>query len=81
VGRLQRLVRKYRATSIAKLLDVSDGSSLGFAGKNFYVQFLAANLVEAYKFELFSELENPEEQAELAFEEVTGFPHRFLQVY
>jgi hypothetical protein len=56
VGRLQRLVKKYRATNLAPILASEEDDGLGFAGKNFYAQFLSANLVEAYKDELFGGL-------------------------
>ncbi len=56
VGRLQRLVKKYKATDLSPILASEDDDGLGFAGKNFYAQFLSANLVEAYKDELFGGL-------------------------
>ncbi len=56
VGRLQRLVKKYKAKDLAPILASEDDDGLGFAGKNFFAQFLSANLVEAYKDELFGGL-------------------------
>lgn len=56
VGRLQRLVKKHKAKNLAPILESDDDEGLGFAGKNFYAQFLSANLVEAYKDELFGGL-------------------------
>lgn len=53
VGRVRRLMQKYRIRTVADLLAVEDEDGLGFAGKNFYSEFLAANLVEAYKDKLF----------------------------
>ncbi len=56
VGRLQRLVKKHRAKDLAPILASEEDEGLGFAGKNFYAQFLSANLVEAYKDEMFGGL-------------------------
>jgi len=53
VGRLQKLTRKYRAQCMNDILKVSNDDQLGFAGKNFYPEFLAANLVERYKDKIF----------------------------
>lgn len=53
VGRVRRLIQKHKAKNVEELLNIEDGDGLGFAGKNFYAEFLAANLVEAYKEELF----------------------------
>lgn len=53
VGRVRRLIEKYRLTGIEGLLQLPEPDNLGFAGQNFYAQFLSANLVEAYKDELF----------------------------
>ena len=53
VGRVRRLIQKYKIKNIEELLNIDDKDGLGFAGKNFYAEFLAANLVEAYKEELF----------------------------
>jgi membrane-bound lytic murein transglycosylase D len=53
-GRLARIVRDYNVQTIDQLVDLpSSKETLGFAGKNFYCEFLAANLVEAYKEKLF----------------------------
>ena len=49
IGRLQRLVKKYKAKNLGPIINSEDDDGLGFAGKNFYAQFLSANLVEAYK--------------------------------
>ncbi len=54
VGRLGKLSRRYRAKSIVPLLETKDPTGLGFAGKNFYAQFLSANIAEAYRYEIFS---------------------------
>lgn len=53
VGRVRRIVEKYNVNQVASLIDLNHADTLGFAGKNFYSEFLAANFVEAYKEELF----------------------------
>lgn len=53
VGRVRKLVAKHKLKSVEGLIEVKDDDGLGFAGKNFYSEFLAANYVEAYKEELF----------------------------
>lgn len=75
-GRLKRLSQRYRTDSVVKLLDVHGGDTLGFAGKNFYAQFLSANIIEAYKYEIFKEL-NAEHQDMLAFTEFESFGKKF----
>jgi membrane-bound lytic murein transglycosylase D len=79
-GRLKHLVEKYRSRSIVKLLDVSDGESLGFAGKNFYAQFLSVNLMEAYQKEIYPELRREQENEDLlAFHYVVPFAKEFKE--
>lgn len=56
VGRVRRIVQKYKVTNINALIELSHNDTLGFAGKNFYSEFLAANFVEAYKEQLFGSL-------------------------
>ncbi len=58
VGRVRRIIEKYRISNVAELIELTHNDTLGFAGKNFYSEFLAANLVEAYKEELFGSLLN-----------------------
>jgi Transglycosylase SLT domain len=58
VGRVRRIVEKYKISSVGGLVELCHEDTLGFAGKNFYSEFLAANLVEAYKEELFGSLLN-----------------------
>jgi hypothetical protein len=58
VGRVRRIVEKYNVTNVGTLIELSHTDTLGFAGKNFYSEFLAANFVEAYKEELFGSLLN-----------------------
>lgn len=52
-GRLARLCRKFRTSSLEGILAKEGDNGLGFAGENFYAQFLSANLVEAYRRPLF----------------------------
>jgi membrane-bound lytic murein transglycosylase D len=52
-GRLSRLVRKFRTDSLEGILAVKGDNGLGFAGENFYAQFVSANLVEAYRRQVF----------------------------
>lgn len=73
VGRLQRLTLKYHTNSIGKILEAEDTGGLGFAGKNFYAQFLSANLVEAYKKEIFPLQKTNEASSELAFQRPAQF--------
>jgi membrane-bound lytic murein transglycosylase D len=58
VGRLRRLVDKYSIRHGEELAQIpnSENTGLGFAGRNFYAEFLAANLVEAYKEDIFRHL-------------------------
>jgi membrane-bound lytic murein transglycosylase D len=76
-GRLQRLSRKYRSKSIGRLLEAQDPTGLGFAGKNFYAQFLSANLSEAYRDEIFPLHKREDEALYLAFEKPLHFGRRF----
>lgn len=80
VGRLQRLVRTYHSRDIIKIIE-SEDKTLGFAGKNFYAQFLTANLIEAYKEELFVELSDDERAVQVSFRPVKSFNSRFREVY
>lgn len=81
VGRLSRLSRKYHAKSIGPLLDRHDPTGLGFAGKNFYAQFLSANLGEAYRREIFPLRKRDEEDLQIAFERPRTFARRFHSLY
>lgn len=72
-GRVKRLVQKYRLKRVDGLINnVPLSEDLGFAGRNFYSEFLAANLVEAYKEEIFSKLIKPSEPS-VAFKGVAPF--------
>lgn len=55
-GRLHRLAHLKHATNLEPLLAPGKKhQALGFAGRNFFAQFLSANLVEAYQGPLFRE--------------------------
>lgn len=54
IGRLHRMVKKHGVSSLELLLSTSR-VKLGFAGRNFYSEFLAALLVESYKDAVFHE--------------------------
>ncbi len=55
IGRVSKLLRKHRLKGVNDLVALKEeDGGLGFAGRNFYAELLAANLVEAYKTELFS---------------------------
>ncbi len=55
VGRISRMLRSHQLTNATQLVALKEeDGGLGFAGRNFYTELLAANLVEAYKTELFS---------------------------
>ncbi len=53
VGRLRKLVQRYEATSMERLMNENDRDGLGFAGRNFYSQFLCVNLLQEYRKEIF----------------------------
>lgn len=76
-GRLQRLARKYRSKSIGRIVDAQDPTGLGFAGKNFYAQFLSANLSEAYRDEIFPLHKREDEALLVAFEKPIQFGRKF----
>ncbi len=52
-GRLSRLVKKFKTGTLEGILSAKGDNGLGFAGENFYAQFLSANLVEAYRRQVF----------------------------
>ncbi len=58
VGRVRRIIGKYHLSNVTGLIELNHKDGLGFAGKNFYSEFLAANLVEAYKEDVFGPLLN-----------------------
>lgn len=54
VGRVMKLSKKYELKNIQELLFLPEPSRrLGFAGKNFYAEFLAANLLYNYQQDTF----------------------------
>lgn len=73
VGRVRRLCGKYRVKGVEGLLNIPNPDGLGFAGQNFYAEFLAANLVEAYKEKIFSKLLAPVDLS-LVFRGIQPFP-------
>lgn len=80
VGRVRRILTKHKLKNVEELLSVEDDDGLGFAGKNFYSEFLAANLVEAYKEILFDKLLEGADAA-LVFKGVTApFPKDFCDM-
>lgn len=56
VGRLKTLAAKHHVKNVEGLLKMQGKDGLGFAGENFYSEFLAANIVEAYKEEIFKKM-------------------------
>ncbi|MBI4403506.1 MAG: transglycosylase SLT domain-containing protein [Deltaproteobacteria bacterium] len=75
IGRVRRLIQKYQALSVEELVrnSITDPEGLGFAGRNFYAEFLAANLVEAYKEDIFKPWPIPMDLF-LVFRGITPFP-------
>lgn len=61
VGRMRRLVQKYGVESVADFDSIHIREDFGFAGRNFFVEFLAVNLLEQYKDILFPNLVPPME--------------------
>jgi len=61
VGRMRRLTRKYGLDSVSDFDSIPIKEDFGFAGRNFFVEVLAVNLLEQYKDALFPEALNPEE--------------------
>lgn len=59
VGRMRRLTQKYQIESAEHLPSIPPKEDFGFAGKNFYAEFLAVNLLERYKEMIFEELDSP----------------------
>lgn len=55
IGRVRRLTEKHRTHSIEKLLSAREVNGLGFAGKNFFAEVMAATIVEGYKDRLFGQ--------------------------
>lgn len=56
IGRVSKLLRHYPGHSLSTILQTpgdQEKIGLGFAGRNYYAELLAANLVEAYKDEIF----------------------------
>ncbi len=54
IGKIKKIIKTYNIKTIDELIVIAEKKALlGFAGINFYPQFLAANLVEAYKDLIF----------------------------
>lgn len=53
VGRMRRLIQKYGVDSVEALDMISVKEDFGFAGRNFFAEVLAVNLLEQYKDILF----------------------------
>jgi len=73
VGHVRRMVQKYHVKGVEGLLMVQGSDGLGFAGQNFYSEFLAANLVEAYKEKIFSRMLGNIDLS-LVFKGISPFP-------
>ena len=79
VGRVRRLIAKHKLKNVEELLNLEDEEGLGFAGKNFYSEFLAANLVEAYKEQLFEKALEPTDFS-LVFKGLAPFPKDYCDI-
>lgn len=79
VGRVRRIITKYQIRNVVGLIELAHNDTLGFAGKNFYSEFLAANFVEAYKEELFGSLLNGTSSA-LVFKERGAVPNEMCDL-
>lgn len=64
-GRLQSFLRKYCARNYYEMIAKMGDDGLGFAGRNFFPEVTAANLVEAYKEEIFTLEVAPHEVARI----------------
>lgn len=80
VGKISRLVKTYQVKNVEELLSLESSDSLGFAGRNFYSEFLAANLVEAYKTELFENRLEPLNIDEV-LKGIAAFPKESCGIY
>jgi membrane-bound lytic murein transglycosylase D len=79
VGRLARMVKKAHAKNLDGVLQLPAADGLGFAGKNFLSEVMAANLVEAYKDELFKQWMEPADPA-LVFRDLQPFPRNYCDM-
>lgn len=73
VGRVKGLVQKHRLKNMEDLMKAEAKDGLGFAGQNFYTEFLAAHLVEAYKEKIFTRMLGPIDFS-LVFRGAAPFP-------
>lgn len=79
VGTLRRLLKEYKASSYEELYTRMGDQGLGFAGRNFYSEVLAANIVEAYKEKIFSLAISPAEVAKI-YKGLAPFDDELCQV-
>jgi len=79
VGRLKRLLRENRAKNYIQLYTRLGDEGLGFAGRNFYSELLAATLVEAYKEEIFSLVLSPSQVTKI-YKKIAPFDEELCQV-
>ncbi|NBX93091.1 MAG: hypothetical protein EBQ85_07680 [Proteobacteria bacterium] len=56
VGRMRRLTQKYGIESVETFGQIPAKEDFGFAGRNFYAEFLAVNILEHYKETIFDDL-------------------------
>lgn len=76
IGRVRRLLETHRAKSIEQLIELENTTNgLGFAGKNFYAEFLAVTVIEAYKEEIFNHFIAPVDSM-LVFKGKSVFPNQ-----
>lgn len=74
IGRVRRLLEKHKLKNIDQLIAQENTSNgLGFAGKNFYAEFLAVTIIQAYKEEIFDHYIAPVDSM-LVFKGKSVFP-------
>ncbi|MEZ4750693.1 MAG: hypothetical protein R3B54_08725 [Bdellovibrionota bacterium] len=79
VGTLGRLLKEYKAKNFEQLYARMGNEGLGFAGRNFYSELLAATLVEAYKEKIFSLEISPDDVAKV-YKHLAPFDDELCQV-
>ncbi|MCB0416009.1 MAG: transglycosylase SLT domain-containing protein [Bdellovibrionales bacterium] len=79
VGTLGKLLKEYKAKSYEQLYSKMGTEGLGFAGRNFYSELLAATLVEAYKEKIFSLEISPDDVAKV-YKHLAPFDEELCQV-
>jgi membrane-bound lytic murein transglycosylase D len=63
VSRMMNAVRQVNSSDIAKIINEFEDDNFGFAGRNFYAQFLAVNDIEAAATRYFDSIESAEAPA------------------